>query len=686
MCHHYRRHGQSKVVLTHVEKLEPPYETFDFRASSSGRYGFLVSEKQVHLPEAPADDTHYYQYFFTVVDTVSNTVTVYQPMTGLYKTYHRFYLLDEQWGVIVDFSRREASCSQHLLYFNHAEKTVRCIMSQSWPFEVDEMLYQTDGTYVPATSQLLTINGERYVPLLGEHDRLKGVIVRVIPADPRRRTRESLVIAQRLFHIAPEAALSHTLRKLTTDAAKNIDGVNGTTVDYPFIRGSSILFFVSRRVQLQRSESTEALSCLDTKWILEYDLAVMLKVRKWAVVNYTIPTRAATDACSVTNDHPCVRLHALDNSKIGIAPGAVIDTYTFVQAAHRVFMRLDYFETAGDSVSSRKWVALDLDAKRWYEFPMEPCGNSLPFWFCALPDGRLFFYREFRRGRRRSLTYQARVCSPPCEVRSLKQLAFDAYSASLRRACSEFESRGTLDVEAEMLPSIGFRLAGRANAVLPKRFAGHGLQVHRDSEVNNAATPFKFTAENLKKVDAIVANYPEGHKHSAVIPVLDLAQRQHGWLPISAMHEVAKVLQMPRMRVYEVATFYTMFNREPVGKFFLQVCATTPCMLRGAETITETITKKLGIKPGETTKDGLFTLAEVECLGACVNAPMVQINDDYYEDLTPSDVNEILSDLAAGKRPLPGPRSGRLASEPLTGLTSLLEPPKGPGFGMQEGL
>lgn len=101
----------------------------------------------------------------------------------------------------------------------------------------------------------------------------------------------------------------------------------------------------------------------------------MLKVRKWAVVNYTIPTRAATDACSVTNDHPCVRLHALDNSKIGIAPGAVIDTYTFVQAAHRVFMRLDYFETAGDSVSSRKWVALDLDAKRWYEFPMEPCGN-----------------------------------------------------------------------------------------------------------------------------------------------------------------------------------------------------------------------------------------------------------------------------------------------------------------------
>jgi NADH dehydrogenase (ubiquinone) flavoprotein 2 len=166
------------------------------------------------------------------------------------------------------------------------------------------------------------------------------------------------------------------------------------------------------------------------------------------------------------------------------------------------------------------------------------------------------------------------------------------------------------------------------------------------------------------------------------------------------MHEVAKILgkhpcsvnewkdfpEMPRMRVYEVATFYTMFNRNPVGKYHLQVCATTPCMLRGAETITEAISKKLGIKVGETTKDGLFTLAEVECLGACVNAPMVQINDDYYEDLTPDHINEILDEFKAGKRPLPGPRSGRLASEPLTGPTSLTEEPKGPGFRLQDGL
>lgn len=208
--------------------------------------------------------------------------------------------------------------------------------------------------------------------------------------------------------------------------------------------------------------------------------------------------------------------------------------------------------------------------------------------------------------------------------------------------------------------------------LLARRFASHGLAVHRDSEMNNPKTPFQFTPESMKKIDAVLNNYPEGHKVGALMPVLDIAQRQHGWLPISAMHEVARVLKVPRMRVYEVATFYTMYKREPVGKYFLQVCATTPCMLRGAETITEIITKKLGrfyslfyysrirrykilgIKNGETTKDGLFTLLEVECLGACVNAPMIQINDDYYEDLIESDVHEILDELKAGKRPLPG--------------------------------
>eukprot|EP00070_Physeter_catodon_P006923 XP_007114848.1 NADH dehydrogenase [ubiquinone] flavoprotein 2, mitochondrial isoform X2 [Physeter catodon] len=187
--------------------------------------------------------------------------------------------------------------------------------------------------------------------------------------------------------------------------------------------------------------------------------------------------------------------------------------------------------------------------------------------------------------------------------------------------------------------------------------AGGTLFVHRDTPENNPDTPFDFTPENYKRIEAIVKNYPEGHKAAAVLPVLDLAQRQNGWLPISAMNKVAEVLQVPPMRVYEVATFYTMYNRKPVGKYHVQVCTTTPCMLRNSDSILEAIQKKLGIKVGETTPDKLFTLIEVECLGACVNAPMVQINDNYYEDLTPKDIEEIIDKLKAGKIPKPGPRA-----------------------------
>lgn len=209
---------------------------------------------------------------------------------------------------------------------------------------------------------------------------------------------------------------------------------------------------------------------------------------------------------------------------------------------------------------------------------------------------------------------------------------------------------------------------------------------HVDTPENNQNTPFEFTAENKKRVKDIVLNYPKGHEAAAIIPVLDLAQRQHGWLPISAMNRVAEVLSVPEMRVYEVATFYTMYNRNPVGKYHLQICTTTPCMLCGSEIIKETIMKKLGIVVGETTKDKMFTLSEVECLGACVNAPMVQVNDDYYEDLKVSDMEEILEDLKQGKRPKPGPRSTRYACEPEGGLTSLSTPPTGPGFGVRSDL
>merc|ERR1719481_1753774 len=219
------------------------------------------------------------------------------------------------------------------------------------------------------------------------------------------------------------------------------------------------------------------------------------------------------------------------------------------------------------------------------------------------------------------------------------------------------------------------------------RLGGDTNVLHKDTPENNADTPFEFTAENVARANAIMAIYPDGHKRAAVIPLLDLAQRQQGgWLPISAMHHVAEFIGMPRMRVYEVATFYTMFMRNPVGKYHVQVCTTTPCWLRGSDEIMAACKENLGIGVGGMTDDKLFTISEVECLGACVNAPMIQINDDYYEDLTVADTHEILNDLKAGKQPPRGPRSGRFAAEPFGPATSLTETPPGPGVGVRADL
>lgn len=147
---------------------------------------------------------------------------------------------------------------------------------------------------------------------------------------------------------------------------------------------------------------------------------------------------------------------------------------------------------------------------------------------------------------------------------------------------------------------------------------------HRDSAHNNASIPFSWSAENVKEIEKIVAKYPPQYKKAAVMPVLDLAQRQNGgWVSLSAMNEVARTLEMPPMRVYEVASFYTMYNREPVGTYFVQLCTTTPCMLGGcgSDKIHAAIEKQLGIKAGQSTPDKKFTFIEVECLGACSNAP-----------------------------------------------------------------
>ena len=195
------------------------------------------------------------------------------------------------------------------------------------------------------------------------------------------------------------------------------------------------------------------------------------------------------------------------------------------------------------------------------------------------------------------------------------------------------------------------------------------MSVRRLAEEQPAS--FEFTPENLAWVNEQIAKYPEGRQASAVIPLLWQAQKQHHyWLPKPAIEKVAEILDMPYIRVLEIATFYTMFNLEPVGRHFVQLCGTTPCMLRGAEDIKKVCESRIG--PQRTVSaDGHFSWLEVECLGACCNAPMVQINDDYYEDLTPESFGKLLDDLAAGRPVRKGSQSGRKTSEPAGGLTAL---------------
>ena len=191
-----------------------------------------------------------------------------------------------------------------------------------------------------------------------------------------------------------------------------------------------------------------------------------------------------------------------------------------------------------------------------------------------------------------------------------------------------------------------------------------------------AAQPedFALTPENLERARAYIARYPQGKQQSAVLPILDLAQRQHqGWLPRAAMDAVAELLGMARIRVYEVATFYNMFNLSPIGEHHVRVCTTTPCQLRGSDAVLEACEKALGIGIGETSEDGKFTLGEVECLGACVNAPVLQIGDDYFEDLDADKAVAILEALRRGEAPAPGPQSGRHTSAPASGPKTLIE-------------
>jgi NADH-quinone oxidoreductase subunit E len=185
---------------------------------------------------------------------------------------------------------------------------------------------------------------------------------------------------------------------------------------------------------------------------------------------------------------------------------------------------------------------------------------------------------------------------------------------------------------------------------------------------------FEFTAENLAWAQQQIAKYPQGRQASATIPLLWRAQEQHGgWLPEPAIRYVARLLDVAPIRVMEVATFYTMFNLQPVGKYLIQLCGTTPCLLRGSDAIIEVCERRIGHQ-NQVGEDGLFSWVEVECLGACCNAPMVQINHDYFEDLTAASFEAVLDALEAGKEVRPGPQNGRTCSCPEGGATSLTDP------------
>jgi NADH-quinone oxidoreductase subunit E len=184
---------------------------------------------------------------------------------------------------------------------------------------------------------------------------------------------------------------------------------------------------------------------------------------------------------------------------------------------------------------------------------------------------------------------------------------------------------------------------------------------------------FKFNDKNLDKAQKIIKNYPEGKQQSAVMSLLYLVQKQNNnWIPLVAMKYIAKFLSMPYIKVYEVATFYTMYNLSPVGKYFFQICTTTPCMIRGAYDIVKVCKEKISDKENEISKDKTCSWTEVECLGACINAPMMQINDDYYEDLNKEKTEKIINQIQSGENPKPGSYRGRKNSEPENNRKTLL--------------
>ncbi|KAJ5068549.1 NADH dehydrogenase ubiquinone flavoprotein 2 [Anaeramoeba ignava] len=223
-----------------------------------------------------------------------------------------------------------------------------------------------------------------------------------------------------------------------------------------------------------------------------------------------------------------------------------------------------------------------------------------------------------------------------------------------------------------------FHSSFRKTAFLAIQQTRNYMKLPNIFEKNEEQTKFDFTQTNYKKIDEILRKYPTDKKSSAIIPLLHLVQEQEGWVSRAAMNKVSNIVCCPPTQVYEVATFYTMFNKKPIGKHHIEVCTCTPCMLRGGNDILRTLEDKLGIDCGNTTTDGKFQLSEVECQGACANAPVIVIDGQFYEDLKTDDVLKIVEQVGQGKQPKSGPQSSRKASEPVNGKTTLKGKPTGP--------
>eukprot|EP00755_Sulcionema_specki_P030880 Sspe_Gene.18735::Locus_6768_Transcript_1_1_Confidence_1.000_Length_2164::g.18735::m.18735/K03943/NDUFV2; NADH dehydrogenase (ubiquinone) flavoprotein 2 len=243
-----------------------------------------------------------------------------------------------------------------------------------------------------------------------------------------------------------------------------------------------------------------------------------------------------------------------------------------------------------------------------------------------------------------------------------------------------------------MLVRSGLRAGTRrlASALQP-RYYSVPWPNHVNTPIDNERVPWDFSEESYKRIDRILSRFPETHKESGIMPLLHLAQWQHGgWIPVSAMNKIAEICEVPPIRVYETVTFYAMFNRRPVGEYHIQFCVTTCCMVVGSDELIQVGLKHLGLtRFGETTPDNKITLGEMECMGCCVNAPMVVVSDysnppnfhyDYYEDLTPETLITVLDHVRSGNRGKLkiGSQCGRQYSAPLGGKTSLIEPPPGP--------